>query len=155
MITQPLLALPLVFTGLIGGLMLSCCHGKGRAGGRGVFHKEHAKWIEKKLIKELDLDEKQQKVLNRIHDELTARQEECGPVHQRMKESILSKIRRESLDKDALKESFQSGKECKEDMHEFFLSKMAEFHAVLTPEQRDKLADKIGKMRPHGHGCHH
>ena len=155
MITQPLLALPLAFSGLVGGLMLSFCFGKGKNGGHGPFHKMHAEWIEKKLIKDLELNEEQQKVLNRIHDELAARHDECGPKHARLKDTLIAQIRSDTLDKDALKESFQSGKECREDMHEFFLSKMAEFHAVLTPEQRKKLADKIGKMRPHGYGCHH
>jgi protein CpxP len=108
-------------------------------------HKKAAQWIIKKLSKNLDLNEEQKKELNRIKDEISAKHQQLKSDHQEILNAVLLQIKNDKVDEAALNEIFDSKEEKIKEMRSFLIAKLAEFHSILTPAQRDKLAQHIKK----------
>ena len=66
--------------------------------------------------------------------------------------------RRDKINADDVATVIRTRKEKHDEMHNFFAVKAAEFHAILTPQQREKMAEEmpywIGKFTKRGWGYH-
>ena len=109
-------------------------------------HEKKVKWVMKKISKELKLDEQQKVELERIKDEITAKKAEFKVRHQEIKSAVLSQVKSDTVDQAALNGLFEDNELEFKEMRAFLVDKFAEFHSILTPEQRLKLAEKMEKF---------
>ncbi|MCB1142397.1 MAG: Spy/CpxP family protein refolding chaperone [Leptospiraceae bacterium] len=113
---------------------------------------ERAEYISKKVKSHLDLDESQIKVVDKIKAEWLAKHKELkfDPAD---KDEFLKLVKSEKLDEAKLDALDAKMTNRKTEMHKFFLVKFKEFHAILKPEQKEKLAKHMEKMmKRFGHG---
>lgn len=118
----------------------------------GCWHRTpeaRAAWVVKRISSKLDLNKEQKAKLESIKDEILAKRKTWQSQGLSARNELLAQIRSDKIDqakvRDIVGESAQ-----KKEMREFFIAKFAEFHAVLTPAQRAKLAeifDKVGPFR--------
>lgn len=127
---------------LLSAVVLGNCRG----------HKDFEKrieWVASKLNSKLDLDETQKTKLDRIKAELIAKHKENRPSHGAFSKEMAEQIRLEKIDIKVL-DKIGSDRDAKHaEMRKFFNVKLVEFHAVLRPEQRQKLADLVQKFGNH------
>ncbi len=105
--------------------------------------------IAKKLSRELDLTDEQNKRLDIIKDEIKEKLLDRKIRAEIMLSAIQEEIRKDTLDRQRLEKMYEDRKQSGEGMHKFMLDKFAEFHATLTKEQRIKLNKLIDKIRSH------
>lgn len=105
-------------------------------------------WLAKKITSELDLNDDQQITLNRIKEEIMAKQREFRSANKREEHlnRFLDEIKKDSLDREVLIKITDERLNHINEMRTFLIDKLIEFHAVLTPEQKEKLAEKIIKL---------
>jgi len=128
---------------VISGLLIAGC------GPRRFFcatPEDRAAMIVKKMTRDLDLTKEQVDRVNRIKDEILAKtkplRDERESVHQQVKALVTGA----TLDRNAVNK-FISGREDKiRALKPFFVDKIVEFHALLTPEQRNRVAEKMDKF---------
>jgi len=107
--------------------------------------------VVKKISSELDLDDSQMAKLDVIKSEVLARQQSFSGIKSEVWDEVHQQLRSASIDEQKLNELF-AGKETQfTEMRTFAVSKFAEFHAILTPEQRTTLAEKMTKMHDRWH----
>ena len=139
-----------ITSGLFRGAGMMC-----GGGGHGFFaHGKHGTshgGIIEHLSTELDLTEEQKQKVASITEEIKQRHGACDEIHADAFKKIKEEIKSDELNKETFKSLFSMEKSCKDEMHDFFVEKLAEFHSILKPEQRNKLADR---MTDH-HGCCH
>lgn len=111
---------------------------------------QRAEWIVKKVSSELDLDDKQKTELQRIKKEILDKRKELDL--KMIPEEIVDQIRLNQIDESKVNSAFETNGAKRDQMRIFMTKKFIEFHAVLTPEQRNKLADRITKLlKKHNH----
>jgi protein CpxP len=111
-----------------------------------VSHEKIAQWMVKKVSRDLDLTDEQKKELNRIKDEILVKHLELKKEHQEILTAVLQQVKNDSVNEAVLNDLF-AGKEPKiKEMRTFLIAKFAEFHRILTPSQRDKLAKHINEF---------
>ena len=74
--------------------------------------------------------------------------------HQQYKTVILNQLRSDQLDMDAINQMADEKSGQVSEMKNLMISKFGELHAILTPEQRVKLADHIEKRTRRFHRHH-
>ena len=114
-------------------------------------HDKKVKWVMKKIAKELKLNEQQKVELERIKDEIMVKKAEFKVNHDEIKNAVLSQVKSDSIDQAALNGLFGDKELEFKEMRAFLINKCAEFHSILTPEQRLKLADKMEKFHSKKH----
>lgn len=110
---------------------------------------EKADHIAKKLASELDLSADQKLKLDKIKLDLLGRKGDFLAVHAGMKDMLLGQLRAGSVDTAAINKGLEDREAKMKDMRGFLVSEFSEFHAMLTPAQREKLAVRLEKMGRH------
>lgn len=129
---------------LIGTGLLTNCH-------RHKSFEDRVEWISSKLSSKLDLDDSQQKTLDKIKKEIIAKKKDMHPQREKMMAEIIAEVKKDSFDKEKINTLFESKRAQQTEMRKFFIDKMAEFHAVLKPEQRKELGELMEKFaKKHG-----
>lgn len=105
----------------------------------------------KKIAKELKLNEQQKVELEQIKDEILAKKAEFKINHQEIKNAVLSQVKSDTVDQAALNGLFEDKELEFKEMRAFLVDKFAEFHNILTPEQRLSLAEKMEKFHSKRH----
>lgn len=98
------------------------------------------------LTDELDLDDKQSQHLNKIKEEILAKGKEYRKHRRVIKDEILAQINSDAVSEDKLNSVFEQQEPYRKEMRKFMISKFAEFHKTLKPEQRTKLAELVEKF---------
>ncbi len=106
---------------------------------------ERAEWMAKRITKELDLNDAQKQVLNKIKDEIVARMKAEKSDRALQFKEMTGLLRADTIDKTKLAALRKSHEAQRESMEALFVEKALELHKVLTPEQRNKAADLIEK----------
>src|SRR5208337_410898 len=104
---------------------------------------KRAEYIVNKLTRKLDLTKDQQEKVNKIKDEILARTKNIRNDRAALREELTSLIKSEKLTKDMVDKFIDKRKSKMDEIRPFFVEKFIEFHNILTPEQRAKLADKL------------
>jgi Spy/CpxP family protein refolding chaperone len=121
----------------------SCCDHK-----KVDFEKRAEKFVEK-VTKELDLKKEQQDRLQAIKAEAIGKNKANREIKTKIKAEIAALIKGDSIDKEELSELLlkkkTAGDKAREEMRSFLMDKFIEFHKLLSPEQRTKLALFIEK----------
>jgi Spy/CpxP family protein refolding chaperone len=110
-------------------------------------------WITKKISSELDLNDTQKEKLNSIKEEILAKHSEFKSTNKREEHlnRFLEEIKKDSLDREFLVEISDEKMQHFEEIRSFAVEKLIEFHAILTPEQKEKLAEKITEFHEKFH----
>lgn len=139
---------------LMGGLLTIGCSGPQRMHGCGSPEKK-AEWVVKKISKELKLNEGQKATLTAIKDDLIKKHKELKPdqtvFHDKVKALLLS----DNINADQVKRLMDEKRESHAAMKDYLISKIIEFHAILTPEQKQLLVDKLEKCQSQFNKWHH
>ncbi len=140
---------------LTGGFMLTGCgpHHPGK-----FFFgspEKRADWIAKKIARELKLDESQKIKLASIKQDILTHHKKPRPEREQMHDAIKAQLLSDQIDETTLNQLFEQQHENHSGMKKYFISKFAEFHAILTPAQRQKLVGKLEKFHNHFGKFHH
>jgi len=106
---------------------------------------ERAEWMAKRITKELDLNDAQKQVLNKIKDEIVARMKAEKSERQQQFKEVPTLLRADTIDNGKLTAIRKRHQAHRESMEALFVEKALELHKVLTPEQRNKAADLVEK----------
>lgn len=105
-----------------------------------------------KITKDLNLSEQQQAEVNKIKDEIKAKKDALRQKRKDHASEFEQMFRSDTFDKQKALELAKQREADREEMRNFIIDEMAKFHAILTPEQRNKVADKLKEKREKGHG---
>ena len=122
--------------------------------GTGGWHRspeEKIEFLKSKITDKLELDDTQRETLDRIADDIIAEHEELSSTRGAFKANFVEMLAKESVSPEELKVLFETKKPVIEDMMQFASVHIAEFHSVLTPEQRATLIEEIKSHK--GHRC--
>lgn len=112
---------------------------------------ERAAWVIRKLGRELSLEQKQLGHLNQIKDEILARRSKSDLEREQANRRILTQLEAERMDPAELNRIFDERMDSSREMRELLLLRVSEFHATLTPEQRQTLCRKAEHfLKTHG-----
>lgn len=124
-----------------GALFLSGCH-HGHCGWKASPEKK-ADHIAKKIAKELNLTAGQKTKLDKIKADILARKGEFTAVHAGLKDMLMGQIRSASVDTAMINQGLEDREAKIKELRGFMVAEFAEFHAMLDPAQREKLASKL------------
>lgn len=122
----------------VSGFLVSCQKHRGIEG--------KAEWISDRISDKLDLNETQEKELNRIRDEVVAKFKAQKPVHLQVSSDFIALVKSDSMDKAKLNDLKNKHGKLSDEMDNFLAEKIIEFHKVLNPEQRMKAAEYLQKF---------
>ncbi len=131
------LMMAMMVLGLVGGMLFftGCRRDAGR-------HPDPER-IAAKIAERLDLDETQQARLTEIVFALEADLTELHDAEPDPHQMMADMIRSERLDGVALEQLYTTKRETVDQMAEKVIPALVDFHAILTPEQRETLAARI------------
>jgi uncharacterized membrane protein len=131
----------------IGALGVAGC---GRYGCRhGHDPAQRADWIAKKIASELDLNDAQKAKLDLIKQEFLAQREKGKQEREEAFQTLLAQIRSKQLDTEKLQALIDRRHKHMEEVAPTVLKKIADFHASLSDEQKEKAARKFEKFHSH------
>ena len=108
-------------------------------------HKKKLNWIFKKISKELKLNDSQKIKFEKIKNDIETKHEELKGTKTEMLNVFLTQLESNEVNVSELNKEFDEKHQHIQEMKSFLIDKFAEFHSILTPEQRTKLAEKIKK----------
>ena len=124
--------------------LFSGCH---RSCHRWSSPEGRADWVVKKISNELDLDASQKSKLDQIKAEVLSHKPNFAAWHDSLAGDFLTQLRSDKIDIEKVN-SLLDDKEAKiKEFRVFLVNKFVEFHAILTPAQREKLATKLNEMK--------
>lgn len=100
-----------------------------------------------KIAKELDLTDQQKAEVEKIRDEIKAKREQNRESRKQDMTEMEQMFRGDTFDKTKALDFAKQREVNREEMRSFKVDQMAKFHSILTPEQRNKAADKMKEFR--------
>ena len=112
----------------------------------GPWHRspeEKIEYLKSKISEKLELTEAQKATLNQIGEEILAEHDQLEGTHEAFKANLMETLKKDSVTSEELKELFETKKPVIDDLMQMAADHIAEFHAILTPEQRATLIAEI------------
>lgn len=110
-------------------------------------HEKRAKWILKRISKDLKLTETQKEQLDRYKTELLIKARELRVAYVNTMDEFGIQLRSDEFDRQHLQEVIARNTSKRAELLSRFITRLAEFHSTLTPEQRTTLVKKLDKMK--------
>lgn len=107
----------------------------------------HFRFMLDKVAGELNLTEQQKTEVNKIKDEIKAKMDEKKKSRQDNAAEFEQMFRGDTFDKQKMLDFAKMRETNREEMRTFMVDEMAKFHALLTPDQRNKAADLMKEHR--------
>jgi Spy/CpxP family protein refolding chaperone len=123
-----------------GALFLGCRH-------KYKSPEKRAEWIVGKIASELDLDDDQKLELDRIKDEALEKYREHREKRKAIHGRVIELVKSDTLDVDEVNRIFDEREKKMKKMRPFIIEKITEFHRILKPEQKEKLAEKLQEFK--------
>ncbi|MGD9006813.1 MAG: Spy/CpxP family protein refolding chaperone [Desulfobacteraceae bacterium] len=120
--------------------------------GPGRWHRtpeEKVEFLKSKISEKLELTDNQKVTLNRIGEEILAEHDQLKGRHEAFKTDFMETLKNEAVTPEELIELFERKKPVIDDLMQMAAEHIAEFHSVLTPEQRATL---IAELESHQRG---
>jgi Spy/CpxP family protein refolding chaperone len=95
---------------------------------------------------ELDLTDAQEAKFKNLAEEVHSKMESQKSTTHEIYTTLLGEIKNNSVDKEKLNSVIDNKMNNFNEMKPFFIDKFAEFHNILTQEQRGELAEKMEKL---------
>jgi Spy/CpxP family protein refolding chaperone len=143
------LIVPIIVVVILVSLGVVSCGGPRRGG-----HANKTDYVVKKLSKELDLTEDQQTRVRDLADRTWADMESRKPDWQSKREEVKGLFLSEELTPEDVEQFVEQNTPDHEEMRSLFAERLAEFHAILTPDQREELVETVDRKwhrRGRGH----
>ena len=99
--------------------------------------------IVKHIARELDLRPEQKTKLDKIKVDILARKADFQAVHAGFRELAMGQIRAATVDQAKLNQGIEEREAKIKELRGFLVAEFTEFHDVLDPAQREKLASKL------------
>lgn len=131
------LALAVLVTG---ALSVSACH-------RHRSPTERADRMVGKIAKELDLDDAQKAKLDAVKQELLTARAEMRKQHEAILDEVLAQIPADRLNQAKLLQFVEQHQALQTRLAPGVVTKVAEFHASLTPKQKAEAAEHLKHFR--------
>lgn len=137
-------------------------HLESNADGGCPFHRRFSgadkAWVKEKkmdmvkylISSELDLTDDQQAELDRIAEDLSSRHDAIRSRHQNFRADMIDTLAQDQVSAEDIKKQFEAHKPAMESMVDALTENLAEFHNMLTPDQRTKLTTALAS---HTGGC--
>lgn len=139
---------PALLTVTAGALLLAGCYrGHCGHGGWRASPEEKAEKVAGHIAKELDLTADQKTRLDAIKNDILARKGDFRSLKEGFHEELLGQLRAGAVDANQVNQSLEQREAKAKELRAFLVAKFAEFHALLEPAQREKLAARIEKHR--------
>jgi len=100
-----------------------------------------------KIVKELDLTDQQKAEVEKLRDEIKAKKEQNRLTSRQDMTEMEQMFRGDTFDKSKALEFAKQQDANRDEMRGFMIDQMAKFHAILTPDQRNKAVDKMKEFR--------
>lgn len=110
---------------------------------------EKIDYLKYKMADKLELNEMQKTTLDRIAEELLAEHSQWSGDRETFKASFMETLAKESVSPEEIEALFETRRPAFKEMLDLVAGHIAEFHSVLTPEQRTIL---IAEMESHQGG---
>jgi galactose-1-phosphate uridylyltransferase len=114
--------------------------------GLGRWHytpEERVEYLKSEISEKLELTDAQIAALNRIGEEILAEHDQLKGTHEAFKANFVETLNKEVVTPEELKALFETKKPVINDLMQMAAEHIAEFHAILTPEQRATLIAEI------------
>ena len=129
---------------------LGCQRASARDFETGDFPQRKADWIKKEMIEKLELTQDQVAEMDRIIDTMKAKHAEVHAMRQEIRNDFFNELRSDQVSAEDIRQLFESHRPAFEEMLTVISEGIADFHAVLTPEQREKL---VAELEAHKDRC--
>lgn len=100
-----------------------------------------------KISKNLDLTIDQKAKVENIMEQIKQKMEANKPDRESMFNEFAEQFKKDKLDKNQILEDMKAKELKSQEMKEFMLDKIIEFHSILTPEQRNKAVEEMKAMK--------
>lgn len=100
-----------------------------------------------KIVSELNLTEQQKAEVEKIREEIKAKRDQNRESRKQDMTEMEQMFRSDTFDKNKALEFAKQRETKRDEMRSFMIDKMAKFHSILTPDQRNKAADKMKEFR--------
>ena len=137
-----------VIFALIAGIFVGCGHRSYRSGIQDSG--KHIEWVSKKIADRLELTADQKASLEEIITEIHEKRKEGSAWRKSAQQDVISLVRQTQIEQKDIERLVDAHRQHMEKVVAFLSDRVIEFHALLTPEQREKLAEEIEKHEP-GH----
>lgn len=113
------------------------------SGCRSHSHQGKAEFMVDYIAETLDLNDQQRAQLDGIKEEFVAKAETMRADKKAMHDAFMAELRKEEIDPQRLKGLIAQKQEQMTEILDLAVTRLAEFHRTLTPEQREKLVSKL------------
>ena len=110
---------------------------------------QRAERIVNGITEKLDLDEAQKSKLNSMKEEFLAKAPAMKKAREETFDEMIGLMRGPSIDQGRIDELIRKNRAQADDLIGYLFNNFAEFHAMLTPEQREKAAREMERWREH------
>ncbi len=111
---------------------------------------ERAGWITDRIAYKLDLTDEQQEKLQAVKNEILKNREAMHQDRLQHLQQVKALVTADTLDTIAIKELIQAKVNRVKSLSDPVLEKLVAFHASLTPEQKQQIADFLEKNKDRG-----
>jgi len=123
--------------------LIGLAFASGPMGGWPRDMEEKVAYVTYRIAEKLELDESQKDVLDRIAKNIVAEHKEISGDREAFKTDLMETLGKEQVSPEELKALFETRKPVIDDVMQLASRHIAEFHSILTPEQRATLISEI------------
>jgi periplasmic protein CpxP/Spy len=105
-----------------------------------------AEYIVKKLTRDLDLTKDQVVKVNKIKEEILERTKVLRNDRDAVHRDVVAMVKSDKLERNTVNNFISKREDKILALKPFIVDKLVEFHDILTPQQRIKLAEKMEKF---------
>lgn len=103
------------------------------------------------VVEKLDLNSDQKAQVEKLRTEIREKMEAKKDNRESMMNEFANEFKKDNMDRNKLKELDQKREQNMQEMKDFMMDKMIEFHNILTPDQRVKAVDVMKEMKDKFH----
>ena len=127
----------------------ACRHGHHPGG----FDKFDVEAATNRIASKLDLDQTQKAELKEIATEIAAKAKDMHADRETRHQEFADLVRQASVSNDTVKQMIAEKMDKMQELAYFATDRLVAFHATLTPEQREKVAEHIESHGSFKRGC--
>ena len=138
----------IIVVGMLVLLGLGCryFHTCGRGCDRGGYDPEKkAEYFSKRIKSKLDLDQKQANLVEQFKKEYLSKKRAFHKRHKEGHAGLVDELRKGKPDANVIRSIMSQKDKHRANMRKFLTESFIKLHAILRPEQQEKLADFIEK----------
>lgn len=103
------------------------------------------------IVEKLDLTSDQKAQVEKLRAEIREKMDAKKDNRESMMDEFANEFKKDNMDRNKLKELDQKREQNMQEMKDFMMDKMIQFHNILTPEQRVKAVDAMKGMKDKFH----